>query len=148
MAKKKPTMKQKLRKIKNASTKKMDAAKKGVKDTLNINRYNKWLFIFETILLVGVIDEYFETVIMGLNQSIYVHILLLMLSIGILFSLALRFIEPVAKGGIIWIVRLNNNKILRAVVHILILSVLYYLYARVFFDTSVSLSFNIGLNAS
>jgi len=148
MKKKKPTMKQKLRKVKNVSVKKLGVAKDGVKSALNINRYNKLLFILETILFVGVIDEYFESLIMGIDYGIYLNILLLMLSIGILFSLALRFIEPLTKGSIVWIVRLNNNKILRAAVHIVILCLLYYLYAKVFFDTTVSLSFNIGLNAS
>jgi len=148
MRKKKPTMKQKLKKMKNASSKKLGAAKDGVKSALNINRYNKYLFILETILLVGVLDEYFESLIMGIDYGIYINILLLMLSIGILFSLALRFIEPIAKGSITWVVRLNENKILRFIVHVVILCLLYYLYAQVFFDTTVSLSFNIGINAT
>jgi hypothetical protein len=121
---------------------------KGTKDTLNINKYNKFLFIFETILLVGVIDEFFEGLIMTIDNGIYLNILLLMLSVGILFYIALQFIERVSKGAIIWVVRLNNNKIIRLFVHIVILSILYYLYAQVFYDTTIGLTFNIGLTAS
>ena len=71
-----------------------------------------------------------------------------MLSIGILFAFALQFIEKVARGAIIWIVRLNSNKILRFIVHALILSALFWLYAKVFFGVQVDLIFDIGLNAS
>jgi hypothetical protein len=118
------------------------------KNNLNINKYNKFLFIFETILFVGVIDEFFEGLIMQIDNGIYLNILLLMFSIGILFYIALQFIERVAKGAIIWVVRLNNNKLIRLFVHIIILSFLYYLYAQVFFDTTIALNFNIGLTAS
>ncbi|MGM5488434.1 MAG: hypothetical protein ACQESG_05785 [Nanobdellota archaeon] len=80
-----------------------------MKRALNINRYNKMFFIFETILLVGVVDEFFESLIMQIDYGIYLNIILLMISI--LFYLALQFIEK--EGAIIWIARLNNNKILR-----------------------------------
>ncbi len=145
--KKKPSLKQKLNKVKRKSIKTFESTEKGIKNGLNINRYNKFLFIFETILLIGVIDEFFETLIMGLELSIYSHILLLMLSIGTLFYFALMFIEKVAKGTITWLVRLNSNKILRFIVHVIILYIIFILYARVFFDTNISLVFNLGLSA-
>jgi hypothetical protein len=143
-----PTLKQKVRKFQKASGKAVDATKKGVAKFTNINRYNKYLFIFETILFVGVIDEFFEGVITGFNLGIYLHILLLMFSIGILFTIALNVIESITKGTIVWLVRLSNNKILRVVVHLIIFAILFYLYGKVFFDTNISLSFNIGLNAT
>ncbi len=129
-------------KFKKISSKIMD------KENLNINKYNRFLFIFETILFVGVIDEYFEGLIMSIDNGIYLNILLLMFSVGILFYVALQFIERVAKGAIIWVVRLNNNKLIRLIVHLVILSFLYYLYAKVFFDVTVGLSFNVGLSVS
>jgi hypothetical protein len=135
-------------KLKRASSKKVIAAKEGVWHTLNINRYNKYLFILETILLVGVVDEFFEGLIMGLNVGLYLHVFLLMFSIGVLFVFALALIEKIGKGTIVWLVRLSNNKILRVVFHVLILCGLFYLYAKVFFGVEIGLVFNIGLNAS
>lgn len=85
---------------------------------------------------------------MSIDNGIYLNILLLMFSVGILFYVALQFIERVAKGAIIWVVRLNNNKLIRLIVHLVILSFLYYLYAKVFFDVTVGLSFNVGLSVS
>ena len=143
----KPTFKQRLKKVKKNSVKNIESAKKGIKSGLNINRYNKYLFIFETILLVGVIDEFFETLIMGLNISTYLHIVLLMVSIGTLFYFALMFIERFSKGTIMWLVKLNQNKVLRFLVHVIILYILFYLYAKVFFGLNISLVFNVGLNA-
>ena len=146
MAKKEQTVKQRLNRIKRVSSKKLQEGKAGVGRALNINRYNRYLFMLETILLVGVIDEYFESLIMKVNYGVYLNILLLMLSIGVLFSFALKLIEPIARGTISWLVRLNDNKILRAVVHIAILYFLFCLYARVYFGLTISLVFNIGLN--
>ena len=146
--KRKKTFKQKFRRFKKVSAKKLEDTHKGVKRTLNINRYNKYLFIFETILLVGVIDEYFESLIMQLDYGIFLNIILLMLSIGILFYFALQFIERLGKGTIIWIVRLNQNKILRIAAHILILAALFYFYAQVFYGTKIGIVFDFGLTAS
>lgn len=146
--KQKKTFKQHVKKIKKVSVQKIASIKKGVRDTTNINRYNKYLFIFETILLVGVIDEFLESLIMKLDYGIYLNIVLLMLSIGILFYFALQFIEKLGKGTIIWIVRLNKNKILRIATHVLILSVLFYFYAKVFYSTEIGIVFNFGLTAS
>lgn len=143
-----PSMRQRMQRFKKVSTERLDQTRNGVKNALNINRYNKMLFIFETILLVGVIDEFFEGLIMMVDYGIYLNILLLMLSIGILFYIALQFIEKVAKGTIIWIVRLNNNKILRFFVHALILFGLFWLYAKVFFGVHLNLIFNVGLSAA
>ena len=144
--KSRPSMKQRMKKLKKASSERLDRTRTGVKRALNINRYNKMLFIFETILFVGVVDEFFESLIMQIDYGIYLNIILLMISIGILFYLALQFIEKVAKGAIIWIVRLNNNKILRFFVHALILFGLFWLYAKVFFGVHLHLIFNVGLS--
>ena len=142
------TFKQRMRKMKRSGAKTLEQTRQGVKDVTNINRYNRYLFILETILLVGVVDEYFESLITGLNISIYFHILLLMFSIGVLFVVALKVIEKIGKGTIVWLVRLSSNKILRLIAHIVILSLLFCLYGKVFFGTDISLSFNVALNAT
>ncbi|PLW80487.1 hypothetical protein C0585_02215 [Candidatus Woesearchaeota archaeon] len=134
--------------IKKKLDKGLDNTKEFAKKYTNINTYNKKLFVFETILLVGVIDEFFEGLIMKLDYGIYLNIILLMLSIGILFYFALTFIEKVSKGAIVWLVRLNDNKILRFLVHAVILFILFCMYAKVFYGTNINLVFNIGLNAS
>jgi len=146
--KSKPSMKQRMKKLKKASSKKLEQTTKGVQSTLNINRYNKLLFIFETILLVGVVDEFFEGVVTGLSLNIYLHVLLLMLAVGILFTLAFSFLEPWTKKLIVWTVRINQNKILRFLMHVIILAVLYYFYAKVFFGTTIGINFSLGLSAN
>lgn len=143
----KPTMKQRVKKLKKKSAERFDHTRTGMKKALNINRYNKMLFIFETILFIGVVDEFFESLIMKIDYGMYLNIILLMLSIGVIFAFALKFIERVARGAIIWIVRLNNNKILRFFVHALILFGLFWLYAKVYFGVNVHLVFNVGLQA-
>ena len=116
-------------------TSKIERTKKALKDTLNINKYNKWLFIFETILLVGVLDEYLEGLLLGLNLNIYLHILITMVFVGVLFTLAFSVLEPWTRKIITWTIRINQNKILRVAIHIIILVVIYFLYAKVFFAT-------------
>jgi hypothetical protein len=85
---------------------------------------------------------------MKFDAGFYINVLLLMLSIGVLFTFALGFIEKVAKGAITWIVRLNDNKILRIAVHIIILAVLFYLYSKVYFGVEVGLDFSIKITAN
>jgi len=127
---------------------KIERTKKAVKNTLNINKYNKWLFIFETILLIGVLDEYLEGFILGLEIDIYWHILLLMILIGTLFTFAFSVIEPWTKKIITWTIRINQNKVLRTLMHIIILGFIYFLYAKVFFATNIGITFDVGLNIS
>jgi len=143
-----PSFKQRMKRLRKKSSDGLYQTKEGIKKGLNINRYNKMLFIFETILLVGVIDEFLEIQILKLDFGLYVNIALLMVTLGILFYFAFHIVEKAAKSTIVWIVRLNNNKILRFLVHVIILSFLYYLYAKIFFSTTIGLTFNLGLNAS
>lgn len=136
-----------LKVIKKKTVKTIDATKNGIKKVSNINRYNRKLFILETILFIGVLDEYMESLILKVDAGFYINVILLMASIGILFTFALKFIEKVAKGAITWIVRLNDNKILRVAVHILILGILFYLYSKVYFDVELGLDFSINITA-
>jgi len=150
--KNKETIHSRIKKAKKKAGKKISkavtATKTETKKALNINRYNKYLFILETILFIGVLDEFLESLILKVDFGIVINTILLMASIGILFSWALLLIEPIMKGTIIWLVRLNNNKILRVIVHVIILSLLFCLYAKVFFGTNLSLSVDVGLNMS
>ncbi len=118
------------------------------KKTPIANRCSKWVFVFETILFVGVLDEYLESLITNLSINFYLHVLLFMLSIGILFTLAFSVIEPWTKELIIWTVRLNENPAVKFIVHLLILGLLYWLYAKVFFGKTIDIDVNIGINAS
>jgi len=120
--------------------------KKAVKNTLNINKYNKLLLVFETVLLVGVIDEYLEGVILAQDMSIYLHVLTLMLLVGFIFTFAFSIIEPIIKKWVAWTIRFNRNKLIRVIIHVLILSILYYLYAQVFFGTTIQPDIGIVLN--
>lgn len=120
---------------------------KGAKRTLSINKYSKWLFVFETVLFVGVGDEYLESLITNLSVNFYLHVLLLMLSMGILFTLAFSVIEPWTKELIIWTIRLNESKAVKFVVHVIILGLLYWLYAKVFFGRTIDIDIDIGLSA-
>ena len=128
--------------------KKLESVQKSVKDGLNINKYNKWLFIFETVLLVGVLDEFLEGVILDLPISFYWHVALVMLCIGIVFSAAFIFIEKYAKKIVIGIIRFSNNKLVRIILHLAIIAIIFYLYARVFFGTKVALDIAIGVTAT
>jgi hypothetical protein len=137
-----------LSKLKKKSSEKIQNAKKNVSSKLNINKYNKWLFIFETILFVGVIDEYFEGLILSLNIDFYWHVLLLMISVGVLFTLLFRYIEPLTKKILVFLVRINTNKLVRIIMHIIILSILFYLYSQVFFGKTISIDFSFSVNAT
>jgi hypothetical protein len=110
---------------------------KNMKKEFNINRYNKYLFIFETVLLIGLLENYLSEIILELNINVYLNVLLIMLSIGFLFTLAFRFLEPLARDTIVWLVRFNENKILRIVAHALILICLFYLYTLAYFDVVI-----------
>ena len=145
--KKGETLKKRLSNLKKRGSKRIESTKEGVKKGLNINRYNKNLFILETVLLIGALDEFFESLILKLDFGIYLNVLLVMLSVGVLFTLAFNFIEKYMKGIIIWMVRVSNNKIIRFAVHLIILGVLFYLYAQIFFNVKIGLVFNVGLSA-
>lgn len=145
---KKTTFRSRTKKFRKACGKRIYAVRCLCRRYSNINRYNRYLFIFETILLVGVIDEFLEGLIMQLDYGIFLNIALLMFSIGVLFYFALQFIERLGKGTIIWIVRLNKNKILRVAAHIVILALLFYLYAKVFYGTELGLVLDIGVTTS
>ncbi|MBT3720028.1 hypothetical protein HN789_02985 [archaeon] len=137
-----------MKKFKKKVTKKIDETVNNTKKALNINKYNKWLFIFETFLFVGVLDEFIENLILSINLNILFHVILIMLSVGILFTAAFSIIEPLTKKILAWLVRINSNKIVRILMHIIILSVLYYLYAFVFFGAKLQLTFNVAINAT
>ena len=119
---------------------------KGTKRTLITNKYSKWLFVFETVLFVGVVDEYLESLITNLSIDFYLHVLLLMLSIGVLFTLTFSVIEPWTKELIIWTIRLNESKAVKFAVHLIILGLLYWLYAKVFFGRTIAVDLNIGVS--
>ncbi len=138
MTNKKSELEKSVNKIKKETTKTIDTASDEVKKVTNINRYNKYLFVFETVLAVGVIDEFFEGVVTGLQLNFYLHVLILMLAVGLLFTAAFRFLEPLTKGTVVWLVRFNKNKFVRVLVHALILGSLFYFYSLVFFNTQLS----------
>ncbi|MFH1590872.1 MAG: hypothetical protein ABIC95_03005 [archaeon] len=148
MKTKAPTTKQRLRKLKKRSIEKLQQTKVAIKQSTNINRYNKYLFILETILLVGVVDEYVENLIIGWTLGVYLNTLLIMIAIAIMFSLALRIIEPLARGTVTWLVRLTSNKVVRVTMHVVILCIIFYLYGKVFFGVDVGIDFSVGLKGT
>lgn len=139
---------QRMRKAKRSAAKTAERVKHGLRAGTNINTYNKWLFIFETVLFVGVLDEFLEGKLLDLDLGLYVNVAILMLMTGTLFTFAFRFIERYTQKTISWLVRLNSNKILRLFVHLVIISLLFYLYAKVFFEVNLSLVLDIGVSAS
>ena len=122
--------------------------KEEVKKDLNINTWNKYLFIFETILFIAVIEEFLEGKITNLEMQLFPHILLVMLLVGTSFTGAVRLVEPILKGSVTKIVRFSNNKIIRITVHVLILFGLFVLYGLVYFDTLIKPMLSIGLATS
>ena len=118
-----------------------------VKKDININTYNKYLFIFETVLLVGVIEEFIEGYVLGLDLQLFLHMFLVMVLVGTSFTGAIAFVEPLLKGSITWIVRFGKNKIVRVGVHAAILFGLFFLYGLVYFGTKVTPAVSIGLTA-
>jgi hypothetical protein len=94
---------------------------------------NRFLFIVETLLLVGVIEEFIESYVMRMDQSVYMTVLMLMLLIGVLFYFALGLIQGIAGGAILFIVSINKSRALRLIVHACIFACLFYLYLIVYF---------------
>jgi len=111
--------------------------KKEIKKDLNINTYNKYLWVFETVLLVGVVEEYIEGYVVDLNIPFVFNVILVMLLIGTAFTLLIRFTEPLFKGILVWMVRFRNEKQVRFILHAGILFGLFCLYAFVYFDAIV-----------
>ncbi|MCP3682874.1 MAG: hypothetical protein GY861_09310 [bacterium] len=121
--------------------------KDNVKKGVNINTYNKYLFIFETVLFVAVVEEFIEIKMLALDINLYLNILLVMLLVGTSFTGLIFVLEPFLKGTITKVVRFSNSKIVRVVLHSVILFVLFLLYAFVYFGEKITPAISIGLNA-
>jgi len=121
--------------------------KDNLKKSVNINTYNKYLFLFETILFIGAIEEFIETKVLALETNFYISVILIMLLIGTAFTFAVVFLEPKVRNLITWIVRASTNRVIRVVVHSIILFGLFLLYAFVYFGAKLMPVFSFGLKA-
>ena len=119
--------------------------KDNLKKSVNINTYNKYLFLFETILFIGAIEEFVETKVLALDINMYLDILIIMVLVGTSFTGAVIILEPKLRNLITWIVRASSNRVIRVVVHSVILFGLFLLYAFVYFGAKLMPVFSFGL---
>ncbi len=114
---------------------KKEKIKAHIKKDVNINTYNKYLWVFETILLVGAVEEFIEGKVVALDIDFNLNVILVMLLVGTAFTLAVRFTEPLFKKSVTLLVRIRESKALRVALHASILFGLFLLYSWVYFDT-------------
>lgn len=106
-----------------------------IKKDLNINTWNRYLFILEAILFVGAIEEYIEGWVTSLDMNFNLHVILIMLLIGTSFLFAVERLEPLVRRVFEYVVRFRSNKAFRFGIHATIMVFLFILYSLVYFNT-------------
>ena len=93
------------------------------------------LVLLETGLLLGLAEGIMTDTLTHLALSPYVKALLLMVGVIGVFAFALRIIEPVIRGSLKMIAKLDTggSALLRIGVHTVILFLIFAAYVRVFF---------------
>ncbi len=94
------------------------------------------LVLLETGLLLGLAEGIMTDGITHLMLSPYLKALLLMVGVIGVFAFALRIIEPVIRGSLKMISKLDaGGAMMRIGVHLIILFLIFAAYVRVFFPT-------------
>jgi hypothetical protein len=93
------------------------------------------LVLLETGLLLGLAEGIMTDTLTHLTLSPYLKALLLMVGVIGVFAFALRIIEPVIRGSLKVIAKLDTGggALLRIGVHLVILFLIFAAYVRVFF---------------
>ncbi|HEY3874149.1 MAG TPA: hypothetical protein VGM92_01625 [Candidatus Kapabacteria bacterium] len=93
------------------------------------------LVLLETGLLLGLAEGMMNDAITHLELSPYTKALLLMVGVVGVFAFALRVIEPVIKGMLKMISKLDSGggALMRVGVHAVILFLIFAAYVRIFF---------------
>jgi hypothetical protein len=95
------------------------------------------LILLETGLLLGLAEGIMTDTLTHLMLSPYLKALLLMVGVIGVFAFALRIIEPIIRGSLKMISKLDSGggALLRIGVHLVILFLIFAAYVRVFFPT-------------
>jgi hypothetical protein len=93
------------------------------------------LVLLETGLLLGLAEGIMTDTLTHLTLSPYLKALLLMVGVIGVFAFALRIIEPIIRGSLKMIAKLDTGggALLRIGVHLVILFLIFAAYVRVFF---------------
>jgi hypothetical protein len=93
------------------------------------------LILLETGLLLGLAEGIMTDTLTHLMLSPYLKALLLMVGVIGVFAFALRIIEPIIRGSLKMISKLDagGGALLRIGVHLVILFLIFAAYVRVFF---------------
>ncbi len=93
------------------------------------------LVLLETGLLLGLAEGIMTDTLTHLTLSPYIKALLLMVGVIGVFAFALRIIEPVIRGTLKMISKLDagGGALLRIGVHVIIIFLIFAAYVRVFF---------------
>ena len=95
------------------------------------------LVLLETGLLLGLTEGVMPETITHLTLSPYAKAALLMIGVIGVFALAIRLLEPVIRGTLKMVSKLDSNggASMRIVLHLIILFLIYVGYVRIFFPT-------------
>jgi hypothetical protein len=95
------------------------------------------LVLLETGLILGLAEGIMTEIITHLTVSPYVKALLLMAGVIGVFALAIRIIEPVIRGTLKVVSKLDSSggAMMRIGLHLIILFLIYAGYVRTFFPT-------------
>jgi hypothetical protein len=95
------------------------------------------LILLETGLLLGLAEGIMDELITHLALSPYLKALLLMTGVIGVFALAIRLLEPMIRGTLKMVSKLDSNggATMRIALHAIILFLIYVGYVRVFFPS-------------
>ncbi len=97
----------------------------------------RFLLVFETALIIGLLNFFLEKKIHALEINTYLKIAIIMLLAGGIFSLAYVFVEKIIRNTLNIVFKVQIIPFLNYLIHAGIIAVLYYLYSLYFFKMKV-----------
>jgi hypothetical protein len=100
-------------------------------------KIDKQLIIFETALLLGLVNFFVEKWIFSLDINFYLKVLSVMMMVAGSFSIVFKLIEPLAKGAVKKMLIFGKKSYVNLIIHTGIIGLFFILYSWLFFGVKV-----------